>query len=78
VFSVKPNAHTATNDASTETGSARPVMTVDRHEFRKRNTTKTVSSAPSRSASSTLSTEFSTRTPPSRTTRRFTPAGRVR
>ena len=27
---VKPNAATAMNDASTETGSARPVMTVER------------------------------------------------
>jgi hypothetical protein len=44
---VKPYAHTATNDASTETGSARPVMTVDRHELRKRKTTTTVSAAPS-------------------------------
>ena len=32
-------------------------MTVERHEFRKRNTTSTVRSAPSSSASSTLRTE---------------------
>ena len=51
VFSVKPNAHTAMNDASTETGSARPVMTVERQEFRNRKTTSTVSTAPSSSAS---------------------------
>ena len=38
------------NDASTDTGSARPVMTVERHELRNRNTTSTVSSAPSISA----------------------------
>ena len=50
VFSVKPNAHTATNDASTDTGSARPVMTVERQELRNRNTTATVRAAPSRSA----------------------------
>ena len=54
VFSVKPNAQTATNEASTETGSARPVITVERHELRNRNTTSTVSAAPSISASSTL------------------------
>ena len=54
VLSVKPNAHTATNDASTDTGSASPVMTVERHEFRNRNTTATVSAAPSSSASCTL------------------------
>ena len=50
VFSVKPNASTATNDAMTETGSARPVMTVERHELRNRKTVSTVSSAPSTSA----------------------------
>ena len=50
VFSVKPYAHTATNDASTDTGRARPVMTVDRHELRNRKTTATVSAAPSMSA----------------------------
>ena len=60
VFSVKPNAHTATNDASTDTGSARPVITVERHELRKRNTTSTVSAAPSTSALCTLATESST------------------
>ena len=47
VFSVKPNAHTATNEASTDTGSASPVMTVERHELRNRKTTATVSAAPS-------------------------------
>src|SRR6185437_12871160 len=34
VLSVNPNAHTAMNDASTETGSASPVITVERHELR--------------------------------------------
>ena len=29
---VKPNAHTATNAASTEIGNAKPVITVERHE----------------------------------------------
>ena len=57
VLSVKPNAQTAMNAASTEIGSARPVITVERHELRKRNTTSTVSSAPSINASSTLRTE---------------------
>jgi hypothetical protein len=36
VFRVNPNAHTAMNEASTLTGRARPVITVDRHELRKR------------------------------------------
>ena len=56
VSSVKPSTHTAMKLASTDTGSARPVMTVERHELRKRNTTSTVSSAPSISASCTLFT----------------------
>ena len=50
VFSVKPNASTATNDAMTDTGSARPVMTVERQELRNRKTVSTVSTAPSMSA----------------------------
>ncbi len=77
VLSVNPNAHTAMNDAITDTGSARPVMTVDRHELRNTNTTSTVRSAPMRSASSTLVTDALTRRPESFTTSIFTPAGRV-
>jgi hypothetical protein len=75
VFRVKPKAHTATNEASTLTGSASPVMTVERHELRKRNTTSTVSRAPSISASCTFATACSTRMPASCTTSSFTPAG---
>jgi hypothetical protein len=74
-FKVKPNAHTATKDAITETGSARPVITVERHELRKRKTTSTVSSAPSISAFSTSPTERSTRSPASRMTLMSTPCG---
>ena len=77
VFSVNPNAHTATNDASTDTGSARPVITVERHEFRKRKTTSTVSSAPSISASSTLRTAWLTRSPAFCTSANVTPGGSV-
>ena len=67
------------NDASTDTGSARPVMTVERHEFRNRNTTSTVSSAPSTSASSTFAHRRRRRaSPASRTTlERRRPAGSV-
>ena len=61
VLSVKPNAHTAMKLASTEIGSAKPVITVERHELRNRNTTSTVSSAPSMSVLCTLATEASTR-----------------
>ena len=78
VFSVKPYAQTATNEARTETGSASPVMMVDRHEFRNRKTTTTVSAAPSMSACWTPATESATRTPASVTTRSVTPAGSVR
>ncbi len=77
VSSLKPMAHTAMNDATTDTGSASPVMTVDRHEFRNRNTTSTVSSAPSSSASSTFFTAAVTRTPESLTTSIRVPEGSV-
>ena len=77
VFSVKPKAQTATNEAITETGSARPVITVERHEFRNRNTTRTVRSAPSISAPWTSATELATRGPASRAVISSTPAGSV-
>ena len=63
VLRVKPNAYTAMKLASADTGNARPVMTVERQEFKNRNTTSTVSSAPSMSVSSTFATERSTRSP---------------
>ena len=75
VLSVKPSAQTAMKAEIVDTGRARPVMTVERHEFRKRKTTSTVSSAPSTSASSTFRTELRTRSPASRTTSSRTPAG---
>ena len=77
VFSVKPKIASGTNDVSTDTGSARPVITVDRQELRNRNTTRTVSNAPSTNASSTLRTEWRTRSPASRTTSSLVPAGSV-
>ena len=63
------------NAASTDTGSASPVMTVERHELRKRNTTSTVSAAPSTNVSSTLRTELRMRVPPSRTISSRVPTG---
>jgi len=78
VLSVKPNHHTAMKLASTETGSASPVMTVDRHELRNRNTTSTVSTAPSISVHCTFETLAFTRLPASLTISSFTPAGSVR
>ncbi len=77
VSSLKPNAHTAMNDASTLTGRARPVMTVERQELRKRKTTSTVRSAPSNSASCTLRTAAVTRVPEFFTTLIVVPSGRV-
>ena len=77
VLRVKPQAQTAMKAESTDTGSARPVITVERQELRNTKTTSTVSSAPSISASSTLRTELRTRSPASRTTDSFTPGGRV-
>ena len=77
VSSLNPNISTAMNEASTETGSARPVMTVERHELRNRNTVKTVSTAPSMSADWTLSTDASTREPASRISFSSTPGGNV-
>ena len=77
VSSRKPSAHTAMNDASTEIGSAMPVITVERHELRNRKTTSTVSSAPSMSASCTLRTELRTSLPLFFTTSIVVPAGSV-
>ena len=45
-FSVKPKNRIAMNAATTEMGSVSPVMTVDRQEFRKRKTMKTVRRPP--------------------------------
>ncbi len=61
--------------ASRLTGSVSPVITVERHELRKRKTTRTVRNAPSRSALWTFSTDCSTRTPEFCTTRSSTPSG---
>jgi hypothetical protein len=77
VSRLKPSAQTAMKLASTEIGSATPVITVERHEFRKRKTTSTVSSAPSRSASSTVRTDAFTRAPASFTMSSVVPLGSV-
>ena len=68
---------TAMKEASTETGSARPVMTVERHELRNRNTTSTVSSAPSNSVCWTSRTACVTRDAESRRWSSSTPFGSV-
>ena len=53
---VKPNMFMNRNVPISAIGSVSPVMTVERHEFRNRNTMSTVSSAPSISVWRTLST----------------------
>ena len=77
VLRVKPKAATARNDAMTDTGRARPVMTVERHDLRNRNTTRIVSSAPSSSEVWTSATDSRTRTPESFTVSSLVPGGRV-
>ena len=55
-FIEKPKAYKAMNVANTEMGMVRPVMTVERHDCRNRNTISTVRPAPSRMVFLTLST----------------------
>ena len=78
VSSLKPNAHTAMKLARTDTGSASPVMTVDRQLLRKTNTTSTVSTAPSSRVFCTSHTASAVRVPASCTMRTVRPAGSVR
>ena len=51
---VKPNASMNRKVPISEIGSVRPVITVERHEFRNRNTMPIVSSAPSNSVRCTF------------------------
>ncbi len=74
-LSVNPNAQTAMNEARTETGRASPVMTVDRQEFKKTKTTRTVRIAPSISALPTSQTDCRTRVALFLTTSSDTPSG---
>ena len=74
-FSVKPNIRIAMNAATTEIGSVRPVMTVERHELRNRNTMNTVSSPPSTSVTCTSSIDSRMNVESSRTICSDTPGG---
>src|SRR5687768_12541078 len=56
-LSEKPRKCSAMNVAMAEIGSVRPVITVERHECRNRNTIRTVRSAPSTMVSLTRSSE---------------------
>jgi len=53
---VKPNMLMNQNVPINEMGSVKPVMTVERHEFKNKNTMRMVSSAPSMRVRRTLST----------------------
>ena len=74
-LSVNPNMRIAMNAAMTEIGSVRPVMTVDLHELRNRNTMKTVSSPPSTSVTCTSSIDSRMNVESSRTIWSVTPGG---
>ena len=74
-FSVKPNMRMAMNAAMTEIGSVRPVMTVERHELRNRNTMKTVSRPPRTSVTCTSSIDSRMNVESSRTICSDTPGG---
>ena len=75
VLSVKPNMLKTRNAETTDTGSVRPVITVERHELRNRNTISTVRIAPSTSVFCTSSTEWRIHTELSCTTAIFAPRG---
>ena len=53
---VKPNMLMNQNVPINEMGSVKPVITVERHEFKNKNTMRMVSSAPSMRVRRTLST----------------------
>ena len=72
---VKPIAYIARKVPISEIGSVSPVMTVERHEERNRNTISTVSAAPSKMLRSTLLTELRIAVDASRTTTSSTPGG---
>ena len=72
---VKPNRFMKKNVPISAIGSVRPVITVERHEFRNRNTISTVSSAPSISVRRTLSTDTRIGREPSTICSSRTPGG---
>ncbi len=64
-LSVKPHSHTAMNAVMTDVGRLRPVISVERHEFRNTKTTAIVRPAPKNSECTTLSRLSWASTPPS-------------
>ena len=75
VFSVIPMKFITMNEETTEIGSVRPVMTVERQELRKRKTISTVRSAPMTIVSCTSRTESRIGPEESRTTAIVVPCG---
>ena len=72
---VKPNRYMNRNVPISAIGSVRPVMTVERHEFRNRKTISTVSAAPSKRVRLTFATETRIERELSRLTSTLTPGG---
>src|SRR5512139_2682882 len=71
-FKVMPSQFMAINDEMTDIGNVRPVMTVDRQEFKNRKTMKIVNIAPMMMVSWTSATESRIITELSRTNSRYT------
>ena len=74
---VKPNAFMAAKAAITEMGRVRPVMTVERQEFRKRKTIRTVRMPPMIIVVFTSWMDSRMNVESSRTTCRETPGGQL-
>ena len=72
---VKPNRYMKRKVPMSAIGSVRPVITVERHELRKRNTIRIVNAAPSTMVRLTLSTPLLIGLAPSRTTCKVTSFG---
>ena len=72
---VKPSAYMNRKVPISAIGSVRPVMIVERHEFKNRNTISTVSAAPSNSVRLTFATETRIERELSRLTSTLTPGG---
>ena len=74
---VKPHSQTAIKAAITEVGKLSAVINVERHEFKKTNTTNTVKIAPNNSESITLFKLFCAFLPPSQVISTCVPWGSV-
>ena len=75
ILMVKPNIYMNKNVPMMAMGKVNPVMTVERHEFRNKNTIKTVSKAPSIRVRRTFSTPTRIGREPSCIVSKTTPLG---